>query len=208
MELLMYGTFWFWAVVAVEILLLALFYEYENGIAATVSAIVFIALLQYGSKIDVFGWAMAHPWNLLSIVGVYFAFGVVWGMFKWRLFVGECAREYEDEKAKWLEQQGYPNEKVVPESLRAKWVKHLEDIETRDYLADRRLDETPLVRKNKARITRWMSMWVISLLFALLHDAMKEAFAHLYCKIAGYLQHMANSQWAKGNAAKDTELPK
>jgi hypothetical protein len=202
LELFVIGTFWFWALIIAEIILLFVFIENENGIGATVSLIIFGCLLQFCGNVDLIGFVMSNPLSILAVVGAYFALGAFWGAVKWWIFCRDRKEEYDDAKAEFLAAKGHPGAKVVPVELRAEWKELLEG---RAYSRGRTLADTPRVRDNKARVMRWMTFWPVSLIWSLINDFVKRVFRTIYQKIAGILQQIADNVF--GSVKDDLEIP-
>ena len=193
LELFIAGTFWFWALVAVEIILLFLFVEWENGVSATISLVVFGCLLQFFGNVDIIGFVVANPLQLLAVVGAYFLLGSVWGIVKWYIFCRDRLEEYHDLKAEFLRSKGLPEktDEPIPSQYRAEWKKKLEG--RKGYSGSRLLNEAPLVRNYKAKVVRWMSFWPISLIWSLINDFVKRICNAIYLRIAKFLQRVSDN---------------
>jgi hypothetical protein len=206
LELFVIGSFWFWALIAAEIILLFVFVEYENGIGATISLAVFAALLQWCGNVDLIGYVIKHPINVLMAGLAYLLLGTIWGVIKWRIFCADRLDDYEDLKSDYLKGKGLPaGTKVVPVELRKEWSDRVE--RTRDYHTKQTIADVPSVRVHKARIMRWMSLWVISVIWSLFNDFLKRVFQSVYKRIAGFLQRIAQNVWSGGNVADDLNVP-
>lgn len=194
MELFIFGSFWFWTLVAVEILLLFMFVEYENGIGATISVVGFGVLLQWFGNVDIIDYVRAHPLFIVSATVVYFALGAVWGVIKWWLFCHDALEEYEERRAKFFEINGLPRDtKVVPPEFRTKWR------DSHYYV------ELPQVKHHKIQIIRWMSFWVISMIWSFINDFVKRIFRTIYQRMATYLQGIADRMFS--TVKDDFDIP-
>lgn len=202
-ELFMVGTFWFWALIIAEIVLLFMFVEYENGVGATVSLIVFAAALQWFGDTDIIGFVVANPLKLVAIVASYFLLGAIWGTAKWWIFVRDRLEEYEELRDDFLRNKGLPTGQTVPVTYRQEWKQMLE--RSRSYRDGRTLSEAPRARDNKGRIMRWMSFWPVSMLWSFLDDFVKRVFKTIYYRIANFLQRISDNMFAKANVAADLE---
>ena len=204
-ELFVVGTFWFWALVAVEIVLLFMFVEYENGVGATISVLIFGAALQWFGDVDIIGYILSNPLRLLAVVASYFLLGAIWGTAKWWIHVRDRLEEYEELRDEYLRSKGLPPGTNVPAQFRREWKEKLE--RNRSYRDSRTLADVPRARDNKARIMRWMSFWPVSLLWSFLDDFVKRVFRSIYYRIANMLQRIADNIFAKANVAEDLEVP-
>lgn len=195
-ELFLFGSFWFWALVALEIIVLFLSIENEKGILATISLIMFGCILQFMGDIDFFQFACDRPLSLAAILASYFVIGSVWGVAKWWIYCLGRLEQYNELKAEFLEENGFDSSvKTVPKELRSRW----NDVVTNEnsYIGGRKrnLKHTPLARENKAAILRWMSFWPISMIWSLINDFVKNIFKVIYRKISGFLQRIADNMF-------------
>lgn len=193
-ELFVFGSIWFWGLLALEILLLFLFVEYENGVGATISLAVFGALLYFCGQIDFIGYVQSHPLHVLGMVGLYFLFGTLWGVAKWYMFCRDRLEEYEDIKAAWLESKGRKGLKSIPDDLKTPWKEHLD--RNYGYGRSREMANAPSVRDHKARIMRWMAFWVISMIWSLINDFVKRVFRAIYYRVSAFMQRVSDRIWS------------
>lgn len=201
-ELFVIGTFWFWLLIATEIILLFAFIENENGIGATVSVFVFAALLQWFGNVDIISYVRANPMFIVSCLGAYFALGAVWGIIKWWIFCRDRLEDYEEARAKFLKERGQPaGTKVVPVELRAEWKEAVENSGKYGYgysgykVSTKISADPPQVREYKSQIMRWMTFWVISMIWSLINDFVKRVFRSIYLKLATFLQSISDKMW-------------
>ena len=203
-ELFMVGTFWFWALIVVEIVLLFMFVEYENGMGATISLVAFAAALQWCGDVDLIGYVFANPIKLGAVIAAYFLLGAIWGTAKWWIFARDRLEEYQELKDEFLRNKGLEPGQTVPSQHRAEWKEKLERNRSHGNYG-RTLADTPRVRDNKARILRWMSFWPVSMLWSFLDDFIKRVFKTIYYRIANLLQRISDNMYAKANVAADLE---
>jgi hypothetical protein len=194
-ELFVIGTFWFWALLAFEVILLFAFVEYENGVGATISLVIFACCLQWLGDVDLLGFVFGNPLQLFICVASYFLIGAIWGTVKWWIFCRDRLEEYRELKEEFLISKGLPaGTKVMPQEHKAAWKEKLERFT--DYgRGGGTLAEAPRVKKNKSRIMRWMSFWPVSMIWSIINDFVKRIFKSIYYKIAGYLQHIADNMF-------------
>ena len=203
-ELFLVGTFWFWMLVVAELLLLFTFVEYENGFGATVSVLIFGAILQSMGGVDITGFMVGNPFKVLALVVGYFALGALWGVVKWWIFCADRLREYEEFKTSFLKARGHANAKTVPEELRRAF---------KDALASNKwhskgdLSVAPSAKEHKAKILRWMTFWWVSLIWSLINDFVKRLFREIYNRIAAFLQHISDSMFNKAGVEADLAVP-
>lgn len=193
-ELFVFGSIWFWALVAVEIIILFCCVEWENGIGATISVAVFMTILYFMGGMDFITYIKDNPWNIVIGAASYIVLGIMWGIVKWYLFVKDQLDDYEELKVKWLEEHHrITNTKVVPANLREEWKSYLSRGQFRAW-NDKRPPITgvaPDPKKHADKIIRWMTFWVISLIWSIVNDFVKRIFKEIYKRIAGALYTMS-----------------
>jgi hypothetical protein len=199
-ELFVFGTFWFWMLIAAEIIMLFVFIDNESGLGATISVLVFGALLQWFGDVDIINYVKANPLFLLSCAAAYFALGAVWGVVKWWIFCRDRLEEYEEARDAFLKSKNVPaGTKVVPVELRKEW---------KDKLQSSRLtiglSETPQVRTHKAKIMNWMTFWVISIVWSFINDFVKRVFRTIYQKLSIFLQDISDKMF--GSVKDDLDI--
>lgn len=210
-ELFLFGSLLFWLLVAVELVLLFVFVEFDNGIGATISLVVFGALLQWCGNVDIISFVKTNPWQVGGGLLAYFMLGASWGVVKWWLFCKDHAEDYKDAKAKFLQSKNLsPNLPVIPENLREAWKNHLIGDWHGPLKGERsglRLNEQLYVRNHKALVLRWMSFWIISMIWSFINDFVKRMFRAIYYRIANFLQRISDNIWQGANADEDLKIP-
>lgn len=205
-ELLVVGSLLFWVVLAAEILLIFVLTEKEYGGYATLSLGVFLVGLHFLFKFDVLGFIGDHFTAILIGSVLYFIIGCVWATAKWWLYCKDRYNEYESHKIDWLKEKGVTNTKEVPDPLKAAWKEYLKKSAPGRYSSTAAAwAEVPSVRVNKARIMRWMSWWITSMLWSVIDDFVRRIFRAAYHWLADYLQGISNRIYAQFN--RDTAEP-
>jgi hypothetical protein len=187
-EIFVVGSFWFWALCLAEVIALFLFVEYENGVGATFALIVFGICLQWLGSVNIIQFIVANPWWLVEGLAAYFALGIAWAVIKWYFFCRNLLDRYNELKADWLKAHNVDGNKV-PNSIRSDWNRRV-----RDEFEDFKIP--PIVSEHKARIMRWMSWWVFSLILTLTKDFMVQIWKEIYRRIATWLQGIADRIFA------------
>jgi hypothetical protein len=206
LELFVVGSVWFWALVVAELILLFVFTEYENGIAATVSLVAFGAALQFAGNADILGYMWHHPIHIGLAAIAYLLLGTGWGVFNWRNLVVHRLREHDELFSEFLRSNSLPaNTTVLPLQYRKEWARWVE--RTKDYKTNQTVADVPLAKQHKARIMRWMSLWVFSVLLYLLKDLVRELFLSIYSALSNFLQRIADNLYAKRNVKENLEMP-
>lgn len=180
------GTFPFFALIIVELLVLMMFIAFENGVAATVSMIIFVFILHVFGDTNLVAYTQFHPQQVLLTIAAYFAIGTGWGLFKWWLHVRDLANKYFYERDRWLRSKGVSVADGVPlpEELRKEW------------RSQYRGATTPRVSDSAPDILRWMTYWPVSVLWTLMSDVVTRLFRAIYNAIARSLQSIADRAFA------------
>lgn len=187
LELFAFGTFWFWTLLVAEIVLLFVFTENENGVAATISICVFAGLLQWAGGVDIIGFITLSPVKFFTICLCYFLAGAVWGVAKWWLYVGNVIERTEEHRDYWFKSRGYTYPPTPGSSEAEEWKEERR----------RKGLKRPLIRNHKADFMRWMTFWWISLIWSIFADFIKGICKQIYKKLATFLQAMADNMWRK-----------
>jgi len=200
-ELFLYGTFWFWALVASEIGLLFYCTRNERGWLATASLLIFGAALQWLGQINILGYVWGHPLETLGFAASYLLIGLGWATIKWTRLYHKHTDEYNELKSNFFDSHDVPpGTKVVPDSLYEQWVRHLQYQKDTD---DNPFDRPLQIKNNKARWMYWSSLWCISVPHYFLGEFVLNIFNSMYKAVAGRLQAMADAHWAKSGIADD-----
>lgn len=168
-DFFLFGTLWFWllafgAFVLITYVVESTFDNYDTdsgGGAKATATIIAFALIYYfaGSDKDVMGlliWIKVHALHFILYVLGYYALGVIWSIYKWKIYLRKRAS---DIKAK-LEEAKAKNQKL-----------------TSFY----RLTAA----ENKSRITSWMSYWPFSAFWTLINKFVLQVWDHLYVSFEG-----------------------
>lgn len=198
------GTFWFWFLLVVELFVIFAFVDCDNGIAATISLVVFASVLQFFGNVNIVGFVLRHPIQMVGLFVAYFSLGLMWGIFKWQRLVSDRLRKYKERFSIFLQQKGLPEDtKVLPDQYRIEWKRVVDD--TSNYTTNHRtIADVPLVRHYKATIMRWISLWVISVCIFMFKDMIVEMTLFLYERVAGFMQRIANNRWEKESDLKES----
>lgn len=218
MELLAVGTFWFWAIIVAELVLLFVFTEYENGWAASVSFALFVAALQFWSKVDLFGFVTSHPFHLIAAAAIFGVCGVSWGIFRWRKYVLDRLAKHDELYEEFLVTNRLdPKTVVLPPDHRAAWKRVVDSTKNYDRfgydstywtgVTGETVADVPQARRHKARIVRWMTLWMFSFALYVFKDMVAEMFSAVYKKLAGFLQRIADNLYGARDLSTNLEVP-
>lgn len=170
-SVLAFGTIGFWVLAVIASILLFAFIEAEEGSAATITLLLFLAIQQFFG-FNVISYLVESPMRTLYLIGGYFVGGTIWSFIKWWFYVKDVRYRYDEAR-----------EEKAPSMSKKEWAY---------YVANYGLSK-PIASKSKEKILRWMSFWPWSLIWTLINDPVKKAFRAIYQRIQGLLQSIADS---------------
>ena len=208
-ELFLIGTFWFWALLAIEFIALLIFIENEWPGWALFSIIGTCCLLHWCGNVPIVAYITGNPWVIGIGVAIYILVGAPWGCLKWWFWLRNQRERYIDIRRSWI--AGLPNKikrggvtgpelaaykeviaaKKVTKSAKEYWQKYLKD----EHGYRHGSFEKPLLRHNKRRIIMWMGYWPFSMLWTVINDPVRKLFRQVYHSIEGILQRIADHVW-------------
>ena len=189
---------WFWVIIAAVIILEIILVEYEKPIVGMLVLGGALAAFHFWSDVEWMQWIADHPLHFLGGLVGYVVVGVLWGVFKWFLYIKEFVYAYQQQRQQWLTRKGVKNAKldtVVPENLRKEW--------NEDHRYRRSDTDPPHARQNKERIITWMGFWPWSMLWSLVRDP----FQFIYRAIAVRLEKMSEKIYQQAGYDEDQQLP-
>lgn len=184
-EFFVVGSFAFWALIVVELILLTLFLEFDYSIGANVSVLAFFLLCYMFGDLNIAELILAHKKEALLYLLAYVLAGTLWGVFKWYLFVKKQYAKYTKLKVNWLSNRNIAGT-VIPENLKDEWAKSIQYSPIKDYLR-------PKASENKNLLYRWMAFWWVSIFWTLSHDFVKGIFKAIYNYLGSMLQGISDS---------------
>ena len=190
-ELLVFGTFWFWLLLAAEIGWLVFCAAKEcTAWQSLLSVLIFLGVLQCFSNVNVAMFLIHNPILILVTAIVYLMGGCVWVFPKWWLFCKEHLRKYLDLREIFLRENKLAPGSSVPEDKKDAWTEY--------YAQNNRYYENSVVFKPepgnyKNRIITWMTLWPLSFLWTMLNDPIVRFFQHIYYEISGVLRRISDN---------------
>lgn len=149
--------------------------------------------------------------NILTLAGVYFGAGILWGFIKWCLFLTKRLDEYETLKVKFLHEHGIEDTKEVPNNLKKDWKDHCISNGYSDpadrYNTEKKVQVRPRAWQHKGKILTWMCYWPWSLLWSLLDDVVKAIWRRLYRYIGDMLENMSKRVFKNVDADFEESKP-
>jgi hypothetical protein len=202
LSLLAFGTLWYFLLTGGWIIAIFWCVETESGWGSGIWTILYLCFLQFIAKVNFLYEIIHHPIVSLIWVLSYFMAGFLWSWVKWWLFVHKKAEEYREKRYSFLkskqdERPRIANTSAVPEKyLRVdKYGENV--ISMGDITLDtpvpeflkkdwefnlRCTDAFPTVRKNKKKISMWITYWPVSMVWSLVNDFVKKFIRTLVMK--------------------------
>jgi hypothetical protein len=205
LEIFVVGGLWFWLLLAGETILLFVLVERDRGALATASFLATLLLLQFLGDVNIYGYAIRHPWTVALGAAAYFALGTLWAIAKWWFHVREQRARYDELRSAYLRVYRLGPHEAMPQELQQQWQHCLEQARK----GRRHLEVRPLAARHKAEIVRWMSYWPWSFAWTMLKDPIRKAFLAIYRAIAGSLQRISDRafQGVEADLPPARELP-
>ena len=192
-ELLVFGSFWFWTLVVVELILLFLFVVNDKAISSLISLFVFVLILQGFGSVNFLKIIGDDPLSVFIFLIAYLGAGVVWACIKWTLLSLDNAEEASKFREKWLKTKNLKQADLSVEQ-KAQLKKDIELECPRVVVSDGRY-------MNK--FVKWMLFWWINILITVFSDFLIRICRNIYHLLQGFLQSITDKIWARYGFDKD-----
>lgn len=159
-----------WLIASVMVLLLFISAVNDSFAAAFWFTVIGLALLQFFTIADPWGWLEDHKYAALIAATVYIPVGVGWSLFRWWKTLQKSAAEIRDYKADFDKN---------PNKSWSSW-----DAYVKAHL--------PSASANKERIVCWIAYWPFSAAAYLLIDLLTDIGEWIYAKLSGLYQAMVD----------------
>lgn len=192
-NLFLYGSFWFWVLTAVTVVIVFLFSENELGLGGTISFAIYLGLLQWCSDVDPLTYIGKHPLHTLGLVALYFFVGACWGCLKWTLLVKDEDTKKQDVFLNFKETLKISNttpyselseeQKVEFTKVLSRHSLYLSSLKFRDYYGD---------------FTRWVAFWAFNLVRTIFDDFVFRIAQSITRNLSARMQAISdqfNSKW-------------
>jgi hypothetical protein len=189
-EVLAIGTFWFWVLIAAEMLTLVLLVENEQSAWATISVICTLIALQIFGGVPVWQFILHNPLVIVLFLAIYCLLGTGWCVAKWWLYVKDQLYRYNDAKRDYLENHRITGDQI-PQDKWNDFMAHMGSYTKYGTIVLR-----PKVREHKSMVYLWMAYWPWSFVFTILNDPVRKIYRHIYQSIHTYLQRISDHVWA------------
>lgn len=95
LEYFIFGTFGFWSISIIGIILLIAFVNNENGTGSFLTLLIGIIFLNWIGKIPIFPYIFENSRIIILIFIGYILMGIIWSLIKYPLYLIELKKEYE-----------------------------------------------------------------------------------------------------------------
>lgn len=102
LELLVFGTFWFWLILAAHAVLLITFMECNKNIFSGILTAATIAAVIGLGNMGALSWIYQNPGMLCAAIGGYFVVAVIWTFIKWIFYTHEINEFAKYKKLDWI----------------------------------------------------------------------------------------------------------
>ena len=194
-DLIVVGTFWFWALIfAISIGMIVLVEIEKSGFAFLVLIGTFITF-QFASDFNVVQYIYHNPWAIgIGVIG-YVVIGIIWSMIKLRFYETKRRSKYDALKRAFFILHDVPDDTVnVPEELKSDWATYLEKngpSYDRMYYLRNFNDPT----QHQGRIVSWIGYWPFSLAFTILNDPLRKIGNAIFESLKGTYAAIIKSAW-------------
>ncbi len=215
-------SFWGWALVLLEFVILFPLMAYDKSELATISLIVGGVAAYF-----LFGWNIAsivwyNPGASISCVLAYFLIGMLWSMFRWSQFAVECRVLFDEKVATFIQLKKKnlnltqnktamnfrePPKEPFSEEVKKRILASLNEGKIPDELLEEWRNSfawsqsyPPSPVDNKRKITTWISFWPWSLIWYIIRDLFRELVDAIYKRLSGLYWSISRRQFANADA--------
>lgn len=187
--LLAFGGVFFIGLAILAILIMAAQIHNERVGWAVTTLIVTVALIALFTNVPTL-LKGTPPIHYLYAALAYLGIAGVWATIKWRcFFLPKLFDRYNTLREAFLKRKGLKemptDQSVIDEFKNQREVSYLD------------INNTRMVRYNKARITTWIVFWWASMIDTFIGDFLVNVFDYVYRSISGMLQRMSDSMASK-----------
>lgn len=182
-------------------ILLAVFFVLVTAAAVNEKyGLGFICLLVFGAFMALFSnfkfsWFSENRELLSWAVSIYLAGALVTSVYKWYFFVRDARDEYDNRKARFLEEKGLAATAPIPDNFKNEWLSHIGAHYGLSRYSERAItinDVIPSARNNKERLMGWMAYWPFVVFWSLFDDILRRVWETMYRLGSRGYQSVAN----------------
>lgn len=196
-DLILVGTFWFWALIIAVSIGMVILVEIEKAGFAFLVLLGTLITLQFASDLNIIQLVVQHPW--MALVGVigYAAIGVVWSMVKLHFYEKTRRAKYDSLKRSFGITHDLSDEMInapIPEALKSQWATYLEKNGPRyDSLYYLRNFNDP--SQHQGRIVSWIGYWPFSFIFTICNDPLRRIGNAIFESLRGTYASIVRNAW-------------
>ncbi len=170
--------------------------EYELEGWATTLFSIGTALVMWAYKAEIWDFMSTNPMPLLYFAVSYVVAGLVWSLFKWKLYIGKRTEKFNIAKQKFTSTNGDIKSQWKPwidylgKSLSSYYGECFSFTETPEQIVKKII---PLANTKKTLIVSWISYWPMSLGATLLNNPFRKFFEFIYSLVSGIYDKMGSS---------------
>ena len=186
------ATWWFW-ITLIIVIDLFICEATDSPIIGVFSLVAAAFAYQFLGGVDLWGYVIGNPLNVLVYLGGYFVVGLGWCVLKWVLYSLDIRTKYREFRQNFCDSNGLHKDDVVPATLFTKWQKaeqHFKDTTFGYYGRNRSIP--PKSKEHKRRIIRWIAYWPISVLWSIFSDFIERIARAIYDFVSGFLQNITD----------------
>ena len=188
-----------WVAFIALIILIAIFVELENARWASILTTLAIVFVLWRYKTEAWDFISTNPVNTISLVGGYILCGLIWSLFKWKIYISKSSKNFKRLKEGFISRNGYigSNWKL--------WISYLEQNRTQLNYANfyERDEPSDIIRKitvdaseKKGVIISWIAYFPMSMAATFLNDPFRKFFSWLFELFSGVYSRMAKHEVA------------
>jgi hypothetical protein len=152
------------------------FLEYENGLGATITLLIAVALAMFAQDVS-WGVLLAQWPKVFWLVVAYFAMGALWSVVKWYFYTLKIRTVYDEIRQKYAK----PGE-AISASKKSDFQSAVERA-VYGYSSSRSIPPDP--QEHSSTIIMWIGHWPFSMLWTLIHDPVRRAVRFIYERLKG-----------------------
>lgn len=203
LTLFLFGTFWFWGLLAVASVILVLCLERGNESVATAVFLSTLAAVLFLGNSSWLSYIIENPLSIGLLAGAYLLIGVGWGITKWGIYLYDVSARHRAERYDWISRRwgileagepDYQDYELASHMSPSQWSGKVKE-DWRQYVKMEYYGKTikkPMASHSKARITAWMTYWPWSALWTLINDPIRRFYQWAYTRLCGLLQGMSD----------------
>lgn len=189
-EFILSAPFVLSAVIVIAVIM-AVLLEFEKEGWATTLFSLGIALSLWAYKSEIWDFISSSPMTTLYFTISYVIAGLIWSLFKWKVYINKRVDLYESLKAE------FSSRKEIKSNWKD-WIAclngHMKGFYGDDYSPEKVADVIiPKANEKKSLIVSWISYWPMSLGATLLNNPFRKFFEWIYSMVSGIYDKIGSS---------------